>query len=68
MLKFESLRGQVKARYLPEGIDGSRQYFNFPYKFLGIIDGKRLGQAFWIMIWIYYYLLKITLDLHLDKS
>ena len=39
------------------------------YKFIGIIDRKTLGQSFWIMIWIYYYLLNvIRLKLGLDNS
>ena len=40
----------------PEKIKVRRQYFEFFYKFLGIIGRKRLGQLFWIMIRLYYYL------------
>ena len=37
-------------------IDTRRQFFHFLYKFLGITGWKRLGQSFWILIWIYYFL------------
>ena len=43
-----------------------RQYFYFLYKFVGISGWKRLGQLFWIVIWIYYYLqngIRLELDL-----
>ena len=41
----------------------------FFYKLLGIIGKKRLGQDFWVMIWVYYYLLNgIRLDLGLDDA
>ena len=60
------LRGAVKSHDFTERIDARRKYFYFPHKFLGIIGRKRLGQPFWIIIWIYYYLLNgITLDLDL---
>ena len=46
-----------------------KQYFQFLFKFLGIIGRKRLVPSFWIMIWIYYYLSKgIRLDLDLNNS
>ena len=62
-------RGQAKARHLPERLDVRRKYFYFPHKFLGTIGRKRFGQALWIMIWIYYYLLNgIRLALNLDNS
>ena len=65
-LNFGPLRDQVKSYHFPKRIDAGSQYL---YKYLAIIDRKRLGQPFWIMIWIYYYLLKgIRLDLDLDKS
>ena len=68
-LNFGPLQGQVKARNFPERIDARRNCLYFPHKFIGAIGRKRLGQAFWIMIWIYYYLFnKITLDLDLENS
>ena len=68
-LNFGPLWDQVKSRHFPERIDAMRQYFYFLYKFLAIIDRKRLGQPFSIMIWICYYLLnRIRLGLDLDNS
>ena len=68
-LSFVHLRGQVKAHHFPERTNVRRQYFSFPYKFLGIIGRKRLEQPFWIMVWIYYFLLNgIRLDLDLVNS
>ena len=43
--------------------------FTFLIKFLEIIDRKELGQPFWIMILVYYYLLNgIRLESSLDSS
>ena len=68
-LNFGQLRGQIKSCHYPERRGTRRQYFYFLYKFLGLIGTKRLGQPFWIMIWIYYYLLNgIRLDLDLGNS
>ena len=67
-LNFGPLRGQAKSHDFPERIDATRQYFYFLYKYLGIIGRKRLGQPFWIMNWVYYYLLnRIRSDLDLDN-
>ena len=67
-LNFGLLRDQVKSSYFLERIDARRQYFCFFKKLFGIIDRKRLGQPFWIMIWIYHYLLnQIKLGLDLDN-
>ena len=61
-------RGQAKPYHFPERIDPRRQYFYFLYKSLGLIGWKQLGQPFWIMVWIYYYLLiGIRLDLVFDN-
>ena len=63
------MQGQVKSRHFPEIIDARKQYFDFLDKFLGIIGRERVGEPFWVMIWIYYYLLNgIRLDLDLDNS
>ena len=51
------------------GLRRGDNIFKFLYKFLGIIGRKRLGQNFWIMISVYYYLLKgIRLELGLDNT
>ena len=66
--KFRPLRGQVKSRHPPERIDLRRQCFYHLYKYLEIID-RKLGQPFWIMLCICYYIFnKIILDLDLDNS
>ena len=68
-LNFGSVQGHVKSHHISERIDARRQHFYFLYKFLGIIDRKRLSQPFWIIIWVYFYLLNgIILDLDLDNS
>ena len=68
-LNFGPLRDRVKSRHFSERIEPRRQYFYSSYKFLFIIiDRKRLGQQFWMKIWIYCYLLNgIRLELDLDN-
>ena len=67
--RWSNLRGEVKSHNFPERIDARRQCFYFLYKYLGIIDRKRLRQFFWIMIWIqYYFFNRIRLDFELDNS
>ena len=54
-----SLRGQRQGDNI----------FPFLYKFLGIVGIKRVGELFWIIIWVYYYLLnEIRLNLGLDNA
>ena len=68
-LNFRPFRGQVKSLHFSERRNAKRQRFYFLYKFLEINGTKRLGQPFWIIIWIYYYLLnRIRLNLELDNS
>ena len=63
------MRDQVKSRHFSEQIDAQRPYFHVLYRFIGIISYKQLGQLFWKLIWIYYYLLnEIGLDLDLHNS
>ena len=47
---LEPVRGHVKSLHFCERI---REETMFLLKFLGTIGTKRLGQQFWIMIWIY---------------
>ena len=45
-------------------------YTNFiSFNYLYIIDRKQLGQPFWIMTWVYYYLFNgIWVELDLDLT
>ena len=68
-LNFGPLRGHVKSCHFPERIEPKRQIFTFLYTFLGIIGRKGLGQPFWIIIWVFYYLKNgIRLELGLNIS
>ena len=66
-LNFRTLQDKVKSPHFPERKDARRQYFYFLYKYLAIIGMKQLGQAFWTMIWIYYLLNRVRLNLNLDN-
>ena len=63
-LSCKPMREQVKSRHFSKWIGARRPYFQFLYKFIGIISYKQLGQLFWKLIWIYCYLLNITLILY----
>ena len=68
-LSCRPMREQVKSSHFSEWVRARRPYFQFLYKFIGIISYKQLGQLFWKLIWIYCYLLnRIRLDLELHHS
>ena len=63
------MQDQVKSRHFSEQAGVQRPYFHFLYKYIGMISYKQLGQLFWKLTWIYYYLLNgIELDLELHNS
>ena len=62
---FRPWQGQVKSCHFCKRIDSRRHYCYFLYKCLEIIVRKWLGQNFWRIIWVYYYLLNgCGLDLY----
>ena len=51
-LNFGLTQGQVKSYHFYERIEAKRYTY-----FLEKLAGNDIGQSFWILIWIHYYLL-----------
>ena len=63
-LNFEPLQSQVKSCHFLERRDVRRQYFYLSIQ----IFWNNWHKTTWIMIWIYYLLNRIRLDLDLNNS